>query len=135
MKIDLPTITALSAEEAYAERIAAGKKLYAPEGDALSISPAVREQTLMHRWERMVEVYGTRPALDEAERTLSYTEVNQLANRIAHALLAHHLPRELPVALRDLSLGEWSAEYVGALAMPGSSALAPVTVFDAVWPL
>ena len=87
------------AEEIYAAHMARGAKLFTPEGTSVPFETTGRDQTLLHRWEHMVALYGTRPALVDGTRTLTYIDVNSMANRIAHALLLHDLPKDTPVGL------------------------------------
>ena len=109
------------AEQVYATRMAEGAQLFAPGGTSIPFAATTRDQTLLHRWEVMVERYGTRPALEEASRTLTYAEVNVMANRIAHALLARHLPQDVPVGLLfdiegDMPIGMLAAWKAGHFA-------------------
>ena len=46
------------------------------------------EQSIPARFERQVLLYPDRIAVADAESTLTYRELNRLANRIAHAVLA-----------------------------------------------
>lgn len=106
------------AEQVYATRIADGAQLFATEGRSIPFAATTRDQTLLHRWEVMVERYAARPALEEASRTLTYAEVNVMANRIAHALLARHLPQDVAVGLLfeiegDMPIGMLAAWKAG----------------------
>lgn len=47
-------------------------------------------QTIAQRFEKIVVQHGQRVAIRSASRTLTYGELNRLANRLAHALLAHN---------------------------------------------
>jgi hypothetical protein len=70
-----------------------------PTGEHIPITSAEQALTLLHRWTRMVEQCGSNLALEESHRTLTYSEFNTLANRIAHAILARHLSNDAPIAL------------------------------------
>jgi nonribosomal peptide synthetase DhbF len=44
------------------------------------------EQSIVHRFERQVELHARRTAVVDGQRTYTYDELNRVANRIAHAL-------------------------------------------------
>ncbi|MEE4186423.1 MAG: amino acid adenylation domain-containing protein [Gammaproteobacteria bacterium] len=54
---------------------------------------------ISQRFAEQVRLHAQRPALTCAGQSLSYAELNQRANRLAHYLLAHEVGRETPVAL------------------------------------
>jgi amino acid adenylation domain-containing protein len=57
------------------------------------------DSTLVERFEQAVEKFSDQIAIAQADRELSFHELNQAANRLAHALLARLEPGELPVIL------------------------------------
>jgi non-ribosomal peptide synthetase component F len=57
------------------------------------------DSTLVERFEQAVEKFSDQIAIAQADRELSFQELNQAANRLAHALLACLEPGELPVIL------------------------------------
>src|SRR5262249_37419882 len=57
------------------------------------------EQSIPERFEQQVRRYPERPAVRSRSRQLTYTELNEAANRVAHAILAKRGPREEPIAL------------------------------------
>jgi acyl-coenzyme A synthetase/AMP-(fatty) acid ligase/thioesterase domain-containing protein/acyl carrier protein len=101
MNTQFNTSPLITAEQVYAHRVKEGTRLFAPEGASIPFSPD--EQTLLHRWQRIVDLYGERPAVEEGDRILTYAEVNVLANRIAHAILARraasNVASDVPVGL------------------------------------
>jgi len=75
-------------EQVYANHMETGERKYQQPGGAIPLSATEREQVLLHRWHRMVDIYSANSAIEEGERILTYSETNALANRIAHALIA-----------------------------------------------
>jgi amino acid adenylation domain-containing protein len=57
------------------------------------------ERSVPERFERQVELYPDKIAIEDAESTVTYRELNRLANRIAHAVLAARGTESEPVAL------------------------------------
>ena len=57
------------------------------------------EQSIQERFERQVLLDPDKIAIEEAERTLTYRDLNRLANRIAHAVLGLRGTGPEPVAL------------------------------------
>ncbi|MGO8792953.1 MAG: condensation domain-containing protein [Terriglobia bacterium] len=57
------------------------------------------EQSIPERFERQAHLYPERIAAADAEATLTYRDLNALANRIARAVLAAHGAGPAPVAL------------------------------------
>ena len=55
------------------------------------------DSTLVERFEQAVEKFSDQIAIAQADRELSFHELNQAANRLAHALLARRGPGEEPV--------------------------------------
>ncbi|HEX6804481.1 MAG TPA: amino acid adenylation domain-containing protein [Terriglobales bacterium] len=70
-----------------------------------------RKQCIHQLFEAQVAAHPERPALRFGERELSYLELNQEANRIAHLLRKHQVAPDVPVAL----CVERSAEMIIAL--------------------
>jgi amino acid adenylation domain-containing protein len=65
------------------------------------------ETSLAERFEKIVERFPDRVAVSRGDRALTYSELNQAANRLAHALLARRGSREETIALlmdHDVSL-------------------------------
>lgn len=76
-----------------------------PTGEHVPVTEAEAALTPLHRWQRMVAIFGENDALAEGERTLTYAALNVQANRLAHAIIARDLPRDKPIAL--LLMLEW----------------------------
>ena len=57
------------------------------------------ETSLSERFEKMAGRFPDRPVAKARNRTLTYQELNQAANRLAHALLAQHRKMRQPIAL------------------------------------
>ena len=57
------------------------------------------ERSIPARFERLVEKFGNRSAVEDRDRALTYAELNRAANRTAHAILARRGPGQDPVAL------------------------------------
>ncbi len=99
MALNLPTDAVTKGEETLSQDRNIGEPCVHPTNDYIPFTPTEIEQTLVHRWERMVALYGPNLALEEADRTLTYTETNILANRIAHAILARRSSNAVPIGL------------------------------------
>src|SRR5438105_7723506 len=56
------------------------------------------EQSISARFEKQVEQYPDRVAVQTSTGTLTYEALNQGANRIAHALLQRRPPGQEPIA-------------------------------------
>ena len=66
--------------------------------------------TLTSRFEEQVQKYGKRPAVCQGSQTVSYQDLNQAANRLAHAIVARNSNREEPIGLLfDTSISGISA--------------------------
>ena len=87
------------AERVYAQQVAIGEHKAHPAGRLIPFSATERELTLVHRWNRIVELFGDHSALEEANRILTYTQTNALANRIAHTILTRHVAPDTPVVI------------------------------------
>ena len=57
------------------------------------------ERSITERFERVVRHYPHRPCVKTRERQLTYAELNQAANRLAHAIVAAQGTRNTPVAV------------------------------------
>jgi amino acid adenylation domain-containing protein len=57
------------------------------------------EQSIPARFKQQVEKYGDQLAVKSGNRSLSYTELNRAANRIAHAVIDRLGATEVPVAV------------------------------------
>ena len=76
-----------------------GARAHHPRGGHVPITEAEVRLTPLHRWQRMVAMFGENVALAARGDALSYADLNAQANRLAHAILARDLPPEVPVAL------------------------------------
>lgn len=72
-------------------------------------------RSLSHRFERIVRLYPHRLAVHTARRQLTYHELNQTANRIAHAILTDHGADNEPVAILIDEPSAMIAAIVGVL--------------------
>jgi amino acid adenylation domain-containing protein len=70
------------------------------------------EGTIIHRFETIVQRYADRPAISDHGQRWTYHELNQSANRIAHAIFAHRGISEEPV---PLILGHSAAAVIAAM--------------------
>jgi amino acid adenylation domain-containing protein len=86
-------------------------KCYHPSGTFIPFSHAAIEQSIVQRFEQQVQLYPNRLALQYEGHTWTYTELEQYANRIAHAILAVDDTPQVPVAL----LFEQGAQVIAAM--------------------
>src|SRR4029077_7840256 len=57
------------------------------------------EQSIPDRFEKVVKLYPDRVAIKEREQVVTYTELNERADRVAHAILDRSGERNQPVAI------------------------------------
>ena len=65
-----------------------GRSAFTPSGIFVEFPKEEIEQSIPHRFEKIVRTYPARIAVKCGDRTLTYEELNQAANRMAHAILA-----------------------------------------------
>lgn len=70
-----------------------------PTGTFIEFSREEIEQSVVARFEQQVRKYPEQVAVKTRGQQLTYVELNQAANRIAHALLAQRGERQEPIAL------------------------------------
>jgi long-chain acyl-CoA synthetase len=70
---------------------------------------------LAHNLETSAQFYPRHPAVREADREISYGELNEMANRVASALVKLGIAPNDLVALCAPNSGEWLAFYFGVL--------------------
>ena len=71
----------------------------APTNPFTEFEAAEIEQSIAARFESQMGRHGHRPAIEAADRELTYQALNRAANRVAHAILARHGAGPEPVAL------------------------------------
>jgi surfactin family lipopeptide synthetase A len=74
-------------------------KCYHPTGTFIPFPKEAVEQSIPDRFEQMVRSYPSRPAVQDRHETLTYAELNEQANRVAHAILAQRGSGAEPIAL------------------------------------
>ncbi|MEE8301338.1 MAG: amino acid adenylation domain-containing protein, partial [Candidatus Tectomicrobia bacterium] len=74
-------------------------KCYHPTGTFIPFPKAAIEQSIPARFEQMVRQYPDRLAVKTRDHTLTYTELNQMANKVAQAIQSRHLPPDAPIAV------------------------------------
>ena len=74
-------------------------KCFHPAGTFVEFKPEEIEQSIPGRFEKIVRQYPERLAVKTKDRSLTYGELNQAANRIAHAILAKRGQGSEPIAL------------------------------------
>ena len=70
-----------------------------PTGTFVEFKKEEIEQSIPERFEKIVELYPDRVAVSDRNQRLTYSELNNLANHIAHAILALPGEQEVAVAL------------------------------------
>jgi amino acid adenylation domain-containing protein len=81
------------------EQRAIRSKCFHPTGTFVEFSAEEIEQSVPDRFEKIVRMYSERLALVTDDHQFTYAELNQAANRIAHALLTRRGTKEEPIAL------------------------------------
>ena len=74
-------------------------KCFHPNGTFIEFKKEEIEQSIPGRFEKIVRQYPERLAVKTKDRSLTYGELNQAANRIAHAILAKRGQGSEPIAL------------------------------------
>ena len=70
-----------------------------PDKPFIEFSKSEIEQSIVARFEKLVERYPSRLAVKSQERQLTYDELNRAANRIARTIVAHMGPKNEPAAI------------------------------------
>ena len=81
------------------EQLAIRAKCFHPSGRFEEFTKEEVEQSIPERFEKIVKRYPDRIAIKEGGQAVSYAELNQRANRLAHAILDRCGERNLPVAI------------------------------------
>ncbi len=81
------------------EQQAIRAKCFHPSGVFAEFPKEEIEQSIPERFEKIVAMYADRVAVKSKNRTLTYYELNQTANRIAKAILARCGKKQEPIAL------------------------------------
>ncbi len=81
------------------EQQAIRARCFHPTGRFIEFKKEEIEQSIPDRFEQMVRMYPDRLAVKTRHNAITYTELNQQANRIAHAILTFCGQDEEPVAL------------------------------------
>lgn len=75
------------------------EKCFHPSGEFLKFSKKDVETSIPQRFEKIVRMFPDRIAVKSKTHTLTYEDLNQAANRAAHAILAHNAESNRPVAI------------------------------------
>jgi non-ribosomal peptide synthetase component F len=81
------------------EQQAIWDKCFHPSGKFIEFSEEDVETSIPERFEKIAGRFPDRLAVEVTNRTLTYQELNQAANRLAHGILAHQGQRQEPIAL------------------------------------
>ena len=81
------------------EQLAIRAKCFHPSGRFEEFTKEEVEQSIPERFEKIVKRYPDRIAIKEAGQAVSYAELNQRANRLAHAILDRCGEGNLPIAI------------------------------------
>ena len=90
-------------------------KCFHPSGSFVEFSEEEIEQSIPERFEEIVAQYPGRIAIKTKDKSLTYSELNQAANRIAHAILDKHGEGNYPVAILIEHGAEVLVAILGAL--------------------
>jgi amino acid adenylation domain-containing protein len=93
------------------EQQAIRDECFHPSGTFVEFPIEEVETAIPARFEKIARMYPDRLAVKMGERSLTYGELNQYANRIAHAILEKRGPRREPIAL----VFEQSIDLVAAI--------------------
>lgn len=85
--------------EGYEHQRAIKAKCFHPFGIFEEFSKEDLEKSIPKRFEKIASIHPDRLALKEGNHTLTYEQLNQAANRMAHAILAERGDQPEPVAL------------------------------------
>jgi amino acid adenylation domain-containing protein len=94
-----------------AKQLAIQVKCFHPSATFVEFSEKEIEQSIPERFEKIVRLYPERLAVKTKNLCWTYEDLNQVANRIAHAILAQRGEGEEPVAL----LLEHGADVIAAI--------------------
>ena len=89
------------------EQEAIRAKCFHPTGTFVEFPKEEVEQSIPERFERIVRMYPNRIAVKSADHVVTYAEVNAMANRFAHKLIAQRGSEPEPIGLlleKDVSL-------------------------------
>ncbi|MDP2604349.1 MAG: non-ribosomal peptide synthetase [Deltaproteobacteria bacterium] len=81
------------------EQQAIRDQCFHPSGKFVEFPKEDVETSIPARFEKIVRMYPERVAVRSAHQELTYAEINQRANQIAHALLAYSDKQEEPIAM------------------------------------
>jgi non-ribosomal peptide synthetase component F len=81
------------------EQSAVRAKCFHPSGRFEEFTKEEVEQSIPERFEKIVKRYPDRIAIKEGAEAVTYTELNQRANRLAHAILDRCGEGNVPVAI------------------------------------
>jgi amino acid adenylation domain-containing protein len=81
------------------EQEAIRARCFHPSGRFVEFPKEDVETSIPERFEKIVDVYPHRLAIKTGDRSLTYAELNQQANRVAHAILERRGPGDEPIAL------------------------------------
>ena len=81
------------------EQLAIRAKCFHPTGRFEEFTKEEVEQSIPERFEKIVKRYPDRIAIKERAQAVTYTELNERVNRIAHAILDRCGEGNLPVAI------------------------------------
>src|SRR5262245_5453282 len=74
-------------------------KCFHPTGHFMPFTKEAIEQSIPARFEQQVRRYASRLAIKTRDQALTYAELNEAANRLAHAILARRGEGQEPIAL------------------------------------
>jgi len=81
------------------EQEAIRAKCFHPTGTFVEFKKEEVEQSIPERFEKVVQLYPSRLAVEAGNRSLTYDELNKIANRVAQAILDQSGERAEPIAL------------------------------------
>ena len=81
------------------EQEAIRAKCFHPTGKFVEFTKTEVEQSIPERFEKIVRKYSDQLATKSDDQSLTYDELNRVANRIAHAILSKQRKQDEPVAL------------------------------------
>src|SRR3954453_21127674 len=76
MNHTIPKESVIVDGEVYAQHVAINQNYYHPTGEFIPLSAEEKQQTLLHRWSRIVRRFAMSPALEEGDRRVSYVAFN-----------------------------------------------------------
>jgi amino acid adenylation domain-containing protein len=90
-------------------------KCFHPSGTFVEFPKEEIEQSIPERFERIVSKYPDRIAIKSGEKTLSYTQLNCQANRLAHSIVGRQGDKAEPIAILLETGATLMAATVGVL--------------------